>query len=71
MIRVNPSLIPRNYLIQEVIDRAEKGDDKAVSEMLEQLRHPYRERGDDDPLFQKRPEWARSAPGCSALSCSS
>lgn len=71
MNRVNPSLIPRNYLIQEVIDRAEKGDDKAVSEMLEQLRHPYRERGDDDPLFQKRPEWARSAPGCSALSCSS
>ncbi|MBN9414036.1 hypothetical protein ABS71_21075 [bacterium SCN 62-11] len=71
MNRVNPSLIPRNYLVQQVIDRAEKGDSGAVGEMLEQLRHPYRERSDDDPLFQPRPEWARSAPGCSALSCSS
>lgn len=71
MNRVNPSLIPRNYLVQEVIDRAARGDHGAVGEMLEQLRHPYRERGDDDPLFQRRPEWARSAPGCSALSCSS
>lgn len=71
MNRVNPSLIPRNYLVQEVIDRAEKGDDGAVSEMLQQLREPCRERGDEDPLFQRRPEWARDAPGCSALSCSS
>lgn len=71
MNRVNPSLIPRNYLVQEVIDRAEKGEDGAIHEMLEELRHPYRERADDDPLFQRRPEWARSAPGCSALSCSS
>lgn len=71
MNRVNPSLIPRNYLVQEVIDRAEKGDEGAVSEMLQQLREPYRERADDNPLFQRRPEWARDAPGCSALSCSS
>ena len=71
MNRVNPSLIPRNYLVQEVINRAEKGDEGAVHEMLQQLRQPYRERADEDPLFQRRPEWAREAPGCSALSCSS
>lgn len=71
MNRVNPSLIPRNYLVQEVIDRAAAGDDGAVNEFLQQLRHPYRERSDEDPLFQRRPEWARDKPGCSALSCSS
>jgi uncharacterized protein YdiU (UPF0061 family) len=71
MNQVNPSLIPRNYLVQQVIDRAERGETGAIEEMLEELRHPYQERADDDPWVQKRPEWARRAPGCSALSCSS
>ena len=71
MNRVNPSLIPRNYLVQQVIDRTQQGELGAVEEMLEELRKPYRDRSPDDPWFQKRPDWARSAPGCSALSCSS
>lgn len=71
MNRVNPSLIPRNYLVQQVIDRAERGEVGAVEKMLEELRHPYKDREPADPWFQKRPEWARRAPGCSALSCSS
>ncbi|MBS2037399.1 YdiU family protein [bacterium] len=71
MNRVNPSLIPRNYLVQQVIDRCAAGDAGAVNEFLQQLRQPYRERAEDDPLFQPRPDWARNRPGCSALSCSS
>lgn len=71
MNMVNPSLIPRNYLVQQVIDQAEAGDHQAVERFLEELRHPYRHRDARDPVVQKRPEWARRAPGCSALSCSS
>lgn len=71
MKAVNPSLIPRNYLVQQVIDQAEDGQIQPITEMLEALRQPYKDRPADDPLVQKRPDWARNAPGCSALSCSS
>lgn len=71
MQRHNPAILPRNYLVQEAIDAAEAGDFSQVTRLLEAFRTPYAERSDDDPLAQKRPEWARNAPGCSALSCSS
>jgi len=71
MNRVNPYLIPRNYLVQNVIDKAEGGDASGISQLLDALRHPYEERPEHATLAEKRPEWARNAPGCSALSCSS
>jgi serine/tyrosine/threonine adenylyltransferase len=71
MDRNNPYLIPRNYMVQQVIDAAEAGDTAAIENLLEALRRPYEERSEYAHLTAKRPEWARSAPGCSALSCSS
>ena len=35
------------------------------------LEHPYDEQPEHDELAERRPEWARNRPGCSALSCSS
>ena len=71
MAAANPVVIPRNYLVQQVIDQAEAGDPSGIAAILDALRRPYAPRPDDDPLVARRPEWARHAPGCSMLSCSS
>jgi uncharacterized protein YdiU (UPF0061 family) len=71
MNRTNPIFLVRNYLVQEAIDDLTKGDDKKLKALELALRSPY-ELNDATRLFiGKRPEWARSKAGCSALSCSS
>ena len=70
MNAVNPLVAPRNWLVQEAIDKAEDGDQTAVMQLLDAFRQPYRVPADPH-LYQKRPEWARQRPGCSMLSCSS
>jgi uncharacterized protein YdiU (UPF0061 family) len=73
MDAINPAFILRNYLVHEAIGRAETGDHGGIDELLAAARAPYRE--DPDPgrvhLYARRPDWARDAAGCSALSCSS
>lgn len=67
----NPKYVLRNYLAQNAINAAEKGDLSVLERLLRVLQTPYDELPGDEDLAAKRPEWARFAPGCSALSCSS
>ncbi|MBM4291642.1 MAG: YdiU family protein [Deltaproteobacteria bacterium] len=68
----NPALTPRNFLTQEAVDAAERGDLSPLWALLEALRDPYAPlTGRRASFARRRPAWALERFGCSALSCSS
>lgn len=71
MDRENPWFVLRNWLAQEAIDAAYAGDLTKLQRLLAVLERPFDEQPAHADLAQKRPDWARDKPGCSALSCSS
>lgn len=71
MNRVNPKYVLRNYLAQLAIDALAAGDASVMERLMRVLQRPYDEQPEHDDLAERRPEWARNRPGCSALSCSS
>ncbi|MBF0455410.1 MAG: YdiU family protein [Magnetococcales bacterium] len=71
MNQINPRFILRNYLAQQAIEAAEKGDYQPIHDLQEVMKTPYEENPAHSQWYGLRPDWAKKKAGCSMLSCSS
>ncbi len=67
MLRTNPKYILKNYILQEAIERAEKGDNSLVNELLILAQNPY----DEHPEYERYAQATPSSYQNLKLSCSS
>lgn len=50
MKRVNPSIIPRNHLVEKALTNAEKGDLSTFQDLTKALADPYQDHNEDEPF---------------------
>ena len=72
----NPHFVPRNFILQTLIEKTEAGDTSLLKAFLAAIETPYEafsapHQELEDLIMKMRPDWALNKPGCSALSCSS
>jgi len=67
MLKVNPKYVLKNYMLQEAIDLAHKGDYSMVETLLYIAEHPYDELPQFEHFAQETPEHYKNI----GLSCSS
>lgn len=67
MKQVNPAYILRNYMAQQAIEQAERGDASEVERLLKLLQQPFTEQAGMERYADHPPAWADSI----SLSCSS
>lgn len=65
MKSVNPALVLRNWLAQQAIEGAERGDASPLAALHQALRQPFMDR--DDAFTQRPPAWGKTL----SVSCSS
>jgi uncharacterized protein YdiU (UPF0061 family) len=67
MLRTNPKYILKNYILQEAIEKAEKGDNTLVNSLLELAQNPYDEHSEFERYAKSTPSGYQNLK----LSCSS
>ncbi len=68
---INPLYVPRNYLLQEITNEVAAGENGSLRALMRVLKDPFRVQSGAERFAEKRPDWARSKPLYSVLSCSS
>lgn len=67
MLAVNPKYVLRNYLAQQAIEAAERGDYGPVRTLHQVLSHPFDEQPEHATYAERPPEWGKHLE----ISCSS
>ncbi len=67
MKQANPKYILRNYLAQQAIEQAEKGDYSEIERLHKLLQHPFDEQPENEHYAAAPPEWSNELE----ISCSS
>ncbi|MEM7255957.1 MAG: YdiU family protein [Pseudomonadota bacterium] len=67
----NPKFVLRNHIAIEAIDAAEKGDYSVLHRVADMITRPYDDQPQNSEYALLRPDWAKSRPGCTMLTCSS
>jgi len=67
MKRVNPKFILRNYLAQQAIEAAERGDNSELDQLMTILKRPFAEQTEFDDYAKQPPDWSKEL----TVSCSS
>ena len=71
MRAANPKFVLRNHIAIEAIDAAERGDFTTLHRVAAMIKKPYENQPEFESYAGLRPDWAKTRPGCTMLTCSS